>query len=71
MKITTDYTGLGKIQYILGQKGIHVMDTAYTDKVDIFVFVPDDEKGALKKEIMESTNGQAVMEIVEECWHSQ
>ena len=47
------------------------MDTAYTDKVDIFVFVPDDEKGALKKEIMESTNGQAVMEIVEECWHSQ
>ena len=47
------------------------MDTAYTDKVDIFVFVPDDEEGALKKEIKEGTNGQAVMEIVEECGHSR
>mgnify|MGYP001623874691 CR=1 FL=1 len=71
MKITTDYTGLGKIQYILGQKRLHMMDTVYTDKVDIFTFVPDDEEGALKKDIMEGTNGQAAMERVEECWHSR
>ena len=71
MKIATDYTGLGKIQYILGQRGLHVIDTVYTDRVDIYVFVPMDEAGALKKDIMEGTNGQAVMEEVEEFWYSE
>lgn len=71
LRITTDYTGLGKIQYILGQRGMHVLDTVYTDKVEIYVFVPDDEENALRKEIMEGTNGQAAMEKEEECWFSE
>ena len=71
LKITTDYTGLGKIQYILGKRGIHVLDTVYTDRVRIFAFVSGDEEAALKKDIMEGTNGQAMIERVEECWHSE
>ena len=35
LSITTDYTGLGKIQYLLGQRGITVLDTVYTDKVEM------------------------------------
>ena len=67
-KITTDYTGLGKIQYILGQRKIPVLDSVYTDKVEVSVVVDAGEKKSLEKEITEGTNGQAVMEDLEECW---
>ena len=66
LKIITDYTGLGKIQYILGQRGLSVLDTVYTDKVELTVLVPDDEEGFLMKELMEGTNGQAMTEKTEQ-----
>ena len=40
MKIVTDYTGIGKIQYILGQENMTVLDSVYTDKVEFSVLVP-------------------------------
>ena len=67
-KITTDYTGLGKIQYILGQRKNPVLDSVYTDKVEIFAVLPEGEKHAAEKEIMEGTNGQAVIDDLEACW---
>ena len=70
-KIGTDYTGLGKIQYILGQRGLSVLDTVYTDKVELTVLVPDDEEGFLMKELMEGTNGQAMTEKTEQCWFAE
>lgn len=69
--ITTDYTGLGKIQYILGQRGLAVLDTSYTDRVEITALVPDGEKGALTKALMEGTNGQVQMEDLENCWFAE
>ena len=71
LKIITDYTGLGKIQYILGQRGLSVLDTVYTDKVELTVLVPDDEEGFLMKELMEGTNGQAMTEKTEQCWFAE
>lgn len=62
LKITTDYTGIGKIQYILGQRKIAVLDSEYTDKVEIYVLVSEDEEQRLVSEITEGTNGQAVIE---------
>ena len=35
LRIVTDYTGLGKIQYILAQRDICIRDTVYTDRVEI------------------------------------
>ena len=69
--IITDYTGLGKIQYLLGQRGIFVLDTVYTDQVEICALVPDDEEDSLIKEIMEGTNGKAVMEKGDGCWFAE
>ena len=71
LKIRTDYNGLGKIQYILGQRGLSVLDTVYTDKVELTVLVPDDEEGFLMKELMEGTNGQAMTEKTEQCWFAE
>ena len=61
-KIGTDYTGLGKIQYILGQRGLSVLDTCYTEKVELTVLIPTEIEGSVKSEIVEGTNGQAEIE---------
>lgn len=68
LRISTDYTGLGKIQYLLAQQGICVTDTVYSDHVVLSVLVPDDGISPLQKQIMEGTNGQAEMEVEKQCW---
>lgn len=71
LKINTDYTGLGKIQYILAQRGLKIMDTQYTDSVCMKVLIPLDEEGSIKKEITEATNGQADMTAGDECYFAE
>lgn len=71
LKIETDYTGLGKIQYILGQRKLSVLDTVYTDKVEMEVLVPVDQIGSVKVEIVEGTSGQAKIEDGEECYFAE
>ena len=68
LRLATDYAGLGKIQYILGQRGIKILDSIYTDKVEIAALVPLDVLEAVKAEIREGTNGQAGMEEGEQCY---
>ena len=68
LSIQTDYTGLGKIQYILGQRGLTILNSVYTDKVELEVLLPVDEIGSVRSEIVEGTNGQAVLELNEECY---
>ena len=57
LKITTDYTGLGKIQYIAGERNIPVLDSEYTDKVVMKLLVPVQDVGSVRKAITEGTNG--------------
>lgn len=71
LRIAADYTSLGKIQYLLAQRKICILESVYTDKVELIVLVPDEEEGALYKEIMDGTNGQAVLEKEQECWFAQ
>ena len=66
--VSTDYTGLGKIQYTLGQRGIQILDSAYTDKVELEILVPQEEVPAVKNEVTEGTNGRADLREGEECW---
>lgn len=71
LRIGIDYTGLGKIQYILGQKGLRILDSEYTDSVKLEVLVPEDAVEAVCSDITEGTNGQASMEEGERCWFAQ
>lgn len=66
--IGTDYTGLGKIQYILGQRGLTILNTEYTDRVELEVLVPEEEVKGVVAETTEGTNGQALIELLEECY---
>lgn len=68
ISIQTDYTGLGKIQYILGQRGLTILNSIYTDKVELEVLLPEAEIHGVMSEIREGTNGQAKMELQEECY---
>lgn len=60
LKMETDYSGIGKIQYILGQRGLFVTDSEYTDKVAVETLVPEGELAALKEDITEGTSGRTV-----------
>ena len=70
-KIGTDYTGLGKIQYILGQRGLSVLDTNYTERVDLTVLIPVEAEASVRSEIIEGTNGQAEIEAGEACYFAE
>lgn len=59
LTIETDYNGLGKIQYLLGQKGYVTVDSSYTDTVSIQVLVPAQEEAGLEADLTEATNGKA------------
>ena len=69
--ISTDYTGLGKIQYILGQRGLKILDSIYTDKVELSVLIPGEELEQVKAEITEGTSGQAEMKVDTECYFAE
>lgn len=71
IRIITDYTGLGKIQYILGQRKLNTLDTIYTDQVEIEVLIPRLEVEIVKEELIEGTNGQAELEEGDECYFAE
>lgn len=64
LSIGTDYNGIGKLQYLFGQRQIPMMDTEYTDKVKFTVLVPISRVQEITKAVTEATSGQA--EITEE-----
>ena len=57
--IRTDYNGVGKLQYLLGQKGIQIVDSEYTDVVKLQVLVEEQDTEALHEEVTEVTSGKA------------
>ena len=59
LTIDTDYTALGKIQYLLAQHKIAVADTAYTDKVMIHGVVPLCQQESFASILTEGTSGTA------------
>ena len=67
LEIAADYTGLGKIQYILGQRGIPILHSEYTDTVRLELLLSDKSKAQIMEEITEKTNGQAVLSEKERC----
>lgn len=58
LKMQTDYNGVGKIQYLLGQNGISVVDSSYTQEVELQALVPAAKLDKLKEELTEATSGR-------------
>ncbi|MCM1088035.1 MAG: YigZ family protein [Muribaculaceae bacterium] len=70
-QITTDYNGIGKIQYLLGTRKIAIEEPEYTDVVSIKVKVPYEEEEAVRKEITEATAGKAQITKIESLYYMQ
>ena len=66
--ISTDYTDLGKIQYIFAQNDVMIEDSIYTDQVTIQAVAPLDEKKQLMKKLVEATSGRVKVEEGEEVY---
>ena len=62
IKVETDYSGIGKIQYIAGERGLPILDSEYTDKVTLFVLTAQEEEENFRKAVTEATSGRAVIE---------
>lgn len=60
--IRTDYTGIGRLQYLFAQEKLTVMDTAYEADVLVKAVIPENDKKRIEKTITEQTNGTAKLE---------
>ncbi|RKI85362.1 YigZ family protein [bacterium 0.1xD8-71] len=67
--IETDYNGIGKIQYLLGQQGIPIEDSAYTQQVSVTCKVPFEERDKLLHEITEATAGRAQVAVSDPIYY--
>ena len=59
LTVGTDYNGLGKLQYMIAQKNLTLIDTLYTEKVELQLMVPVEAQQEVEKEIIETTSGNA------------
>ena len=56
--LQTDYNGVGKVLYILGQHGLEPADSQYGQEVQLTVRIPGDLAMRLQKELVEATCGR-------------
>lgn len=70
LTITTDYTGIGKLQYIAAQEGIAILSTEYTDIVTVTLFVSQEEEQLITKKMTEATGGRAIILPGDSNWYA-
>lgn len=59
LSVMTDYNGIGRLQYLFGQRQIPMTDTEYTDRVQFTVLVPVSQTADMIKAVTEATSAQA------------
>ena len=68
LKIKTDYSDLGKIQYILAEQGITVLESEYSDTVALTVLAPLSGAQGIKKKLTEGTGGRCLIELLNKVY---
>ncbi len=61
MKVTIDYTWLGKVENEVRQSAYPLKEIAYTDGVELYIYVPSAELELFTTWLTELTNGQATI----------
>jgi len=62
LHITTDYNGIGKLQYLVAQNQIFTLDTQYTENVTLDLMVPEEKFTDFCTQVTEATSGRAIMD---------
>ena len=71
IKVTTDYNGIGKLQYIAASLDMPVLATDYLDKVIMTVLASGENKDSFVSKVNEATSATAVIEDEGEVWYAQ
>lgn len=70
LDIHTDYNDFGKVQYLLGQHQVPILQSDYTDSVSLTALVPFSLLPALTDTLTEGTAGRAVLTPGDICWYA-
>ncbi len=66
VEVTTDYNGIGRILYLLGNEGMEPVSADYGEKVVLRLLVPGEDLERLRGEMVEATNGRVGFEKLRE-----
>lgn len=69
VSIVTDYTGIGKLQYIAATMELHTMNTEYTDKVVLELLVPKHKIPDFEEKVVQATKGKANIDVGEPIFY--
>ncbi len=65
LAVKVSYELSGKLQYMLAEGGYMVEDTVYENEVTFYVCSPLEETERLKAELIEITNGKAIINVID------
>ena len=71
LTVETDYNGIGKIQYLAGERNIPIQEAEYTEKVCLKLLVPANSLDEIQKAITEGTSGKAKMRKEKELYFAE
>ncbi|MDO4268384.1 MAG: YigZ family protein [Eubacteriales bacterium] len=69
--VGTDYSGVGKLQYLAARQEAPILDTEYTDQVAMTVLVPEEKKNSFLSQLTEKTGGRAQIFLDEPVYYGQ
>lgn len=64
--LETNYNDVGKILYLLGQKGLEPLSGEYGEGVSLKILIPREKEGVFRRELTEITAGRVKIEKLEE-----
>ncbi len=67
-EVTADYGSIGKILYLLGNRGLEPLEADYGEKILLRLQVPGEDFDALGRELADATGGKAVFEKKKELY---
>lgn len=67
-RIVMDYSLLGKIQALMASKGYRIMDTVYSQDVEMVVYIPVDEFEEFSTLVIETTSAKAIIDPGEKTY---
>ncbi|MHA6258281.1 YigZ family protein [Sporosarcina sp. CAU 1771] len=68
MKVTVDYTWLGKVENEVRQSNYPLKEIEYAEGVDLLIYVPIAEENLFIDWMTNSTNGQAIFSVVDKVF---
>lgn len=71
INIITDYNGLGKLQYLIATNNYKILDTVYTDMVELLLLIPFEEQESFTTEVVEILNGKVTINSLECTYYTQ